>query len=219
MTPFFKKIKSHIKRYEKIYHVLWKSIPYILSIIALYISIQGQRQARLVERLDLKPILELNTEFRYIKNSPPYVTIKNVGPVEALQMVIQLTSLRYSDLSKSIKMALTDSRWRWEIPELTPLKTCYIKLPNSLLYDGSIKIEKPLKYNVFKLSIKYRRNPDRKQFEECAFYFVNPEGEWTGENSTSINNDEYKEIKEAVFKKMSLDVPFLGNDRLHSIKH
>jgi hypothetical protein len=201
--------KGDSKRYYSFFnHFVEYTLVYILVVIFVTLAVFSLS--------DLKPTIELNTEFSSIKDTPPYITVKNRGPVDALQMVIEFTSLRYIDPMRKIAIMSTGSDWRWEISKLEPLDRKAFKLPPSLL-GVNTRMQDPLYYNVLEVSIEYLRDPDRKQFKESAFYFINSEGRWVTENDSSINTDKYKKIKQAALNRLRIEMsPF--SDKLHRVK-
>jgi hypothetical protein len=198
-----------------------------LSILALYVSwraydnsVLARKDARAISGLDLKPKISLNTLFKEINKIPPHYVISNNGPVDALQIEVQLISHRYrKDISK-IKVSTTGSDERKIIPKLPPLTNIAFKFPE-LWLDVNARIEQPPEHNIMEIRISYRRPPDMMKYTESAFYFINKEGRWVAENDNSLDKDIYAPIKNAMFENIKqgdmLIKNMLRTDILHNI--
>ena len=190
---------------------------FCIAIWALNIARQANVAIRSIEHSGVKPNIELQTEFHLIMDSPPHITVRNLGPSSVGQMNMLFTSLGYDVSSKNIGVAFSQADWEWGIPGLEVSESKVFNLPASLL-GRNTRSQEPVHHNILEVRIKYARYPDMKQFEERAFYFVNPEGRWVPEGDKTINSQEYYEILEAVLNLPTAGLTKKGTvDLLHPV--
>ncbi len=200
----------------------------VLSILALGVSWQAYRNsvvarkdARAISGLDLRPTIGLNTQFTKIAGMPPHYIVSNNGPVDALQLEVQLISHRYHKNVDAIKISVTGTDQRKVVPKVPPLSSIAFRFPD-LWLDENARIEQPPEHNVMEIRISYRRPPDMTQYIETAIYFINKEGYWVPENSSSLDKATYEPIKKAMYAKLKQSDRYmrgtLRSDILHPVE-
>ena len=206
----------------------WKFwIPIGISIVALAVSIyfacvakQAREDARAISKLDIYPIVELSTNFQGIRKKPPYFIVKNSGPVPVEQLEVQLLRHMYA-AGGTGEGGTTAFAWGSEglyrVGRLEPWSGLVFEFPKSWL-NFDVRTYKPLHHNIIEIRLKYRRPVDLTAYEESAFYFINPEGRWVGEDDNSLPPEVYDPIKSAVFRRASEgELRHLDRDKLHRI--
>jgi len=192
---------------------------FCIAIWALSLAKQANDAIKIMKHASVKPNIELQTEFRLIMDSPPHIRVKNLGLSDVMQMNIKFTSLGYDVSSQIIGVAFSQADWEWGFFELKASEAKVFDLPASLL-GRNTRSQEPVHHNILKVRIKYVRKHDLKEFEERAFYFVNPEGRWVPEGDKSINSQEYYEIREAVLSLPTSGLVEKGSsDLLHPVQN
>ena len=198
-----------------------------LSIAALFVSMhsdyvskQAREDARAINKLDIFPIVELSTNFQGIRGKPPYFIVKNSGPVPAEQLEVQLVRHMYGP-KRGGEGGTTTFVWgsqeQYRVAKLEPRSGRVFEFPKSWL-NFDVRTYKPLHHNIIEIRLKYRRPVDLAAYEESAFYFINPEGRWVGEDDNSLPPEVYNPIKSAVFRRASeRELRHLDRDKLHRI--
>jgi len=154
---------------------------------------QASNDIRAIERLDLEPLISFDMEFRQIKKYPPHLVLTNLGPIDAVQVSIQLVAMRYDSLKNIIRIRTFGSEVQWSISKLEVMQPKYFTIPQHWVETNS-RIAEPPEHNVIEACIVYRRDPDRKIYGRRALYFINPEGMWVSERDQSINSERYADI-------------------------
>jgi len=202
----------------------WKIwVPLIASgvaiIVAIHANIISSRNSEIayqLSKLDFRPLIQLNTLFNPVGKVPPHLTVRNIGPIEAVQVNIQMYSHRFLQTGK-LGVTLRESTNDIFIEKLSPQKGKAFEFNNSWL-NTNARLAIPVQNNVMEIRIIYRRPQDLKEYDESAFYFVNPNGVWVPETESSLNTDFYEALKAELFGtiiKDSLVYKEWGGDRLH----
>ncbi len=214
----------------------WKIwVPLLLSVVAIGISIwsnnisreanriasENQKLTKRLEKLDFRPIIFLDARFKQIGETPPHFIVTNVGPIEARQIKIKMFSHRYFTQTNNINISGTFSENDCYIKSLLPQETKGFKFRKGWL-DTNARLAQLPQHNIMEIKITYRRPQDLKEYDESAFYFVNQDGLWVPEKSSSLNTEFYKKLKEILFKRMSDENNMIyqehNGDLLHSNK-
>jgi len=183
---------------KTLYNWLKTWAPIILSIAAISIACSNHELTRRLEKLDFRPGIRLTTFFSPVKDNPSYLTITNTGPVEAVQIRIRMFTHRYFSKTGTVRMSLNNSLHDIDAGKLTPRESKdYIF--NDTWLNINARLIQPPEHNIMEIQITYRRPQDLKEYDESAFYFVNPKGSWAPENSSSLNTEPYKKIKKEMF--------------------
>jgi hypothetical protein len=189
----------------------------IVSGIALFFAILAREDTRDIHKLDLKPQINLRTYFGKTDKLVPQLTVENEGPVDAVQIDVQILSHRYDESSKSIKVSTYGTPQNWKIPKLSPFQFKTFLFSEHFL-NINARLQKPVQHNIMEIRLSYRRPSDMRLFKESAYYFVNPEGRWVPEGDNSLEEESYEAIKRAVFKKSKRPLEYIGlSDTLHKI--
>ena len=169
---------------------------------------------RKIERLDLKPEIRFNIEFRRINDIPPHFTIINLGPIDAVQMTVEFM-VHYYDLSGDRFISTGGTEGLTKIVNLPPMQSRSFEISEHFLNVNS-RLHEPLQNNIIEARISYRKDPDRELFVKRALYFINPEGRWVTEINNSLESEEYLKIKEKILNKF-IDFDFYYGDILHDV--
>jgi hypothetical protein len=227
--------QSKMKKSWEWLKINWKlCLPLLISLLAFGVSIWANYIAcnandiaskshdltLKISKLDLRPIIELNTLFKSIGKIPPHLSLTNIGPIEAQQVKIRMISHRYIPKQNKILISMSDSSNDIFEEKINPQETKSHKFPEGWL-NTNARIQSPPQHNVMEIQITYRRPQDLEKYDESAYYFVNPDGIWVPEKSNSLNSELYDSIKAAIFnidkEKMYIYKEF-GRDKLHSNK-
>lgn len=164
----------------------------LISALALGVSgwaflvARGARSdARALGHLDLEPRLDIRATPNRTDRDPPYFILRNVGPVNAVQLTIDLISLRYSPKKNSIDVYVSGSEHTQYVEALAPHHEVSFPFEDHFL-EVNARLESPVEHNVFAIRVTYRRDSDRRRFVARSFYFVNPDGRWVSENDSSL---------------------------------
>lgn len=207
-----------IKVHKKIgYSELIAVAALVISVFAVWFSYESRQHSIKISGIELQPEIKVNAFLNKSKFKKLHVIVYNNGPVEALQLVVKFVSHRYFEALKGIRVSGTGSETTYIETKLPPLKSIAFEIPEHFLYVNAM-LQEPKVHNILELRVTYRRPPDFKQFSESAFYFVNPEGLWVSENSTSLRSEQYEALKEAAFAMLNKNVSAdLGWDPLHQV--
>jgi len=199
------------------YAELLSLIAIIVSALAVWFGYLARQDSRIISGLELKPSIKVNANINKNKFEKYHILIHNSGPIEALQLEAKLITHRYFEKTKDIRVSGTGSESSFAIAKLEPLKTAIFEIPEHFLYVNAM-LHEPKEHNVLELRVTYRRSPDFMIFSESAFYFVNPDGLWVSESSSSLNPEVYEIVKQAAYQMLSRDVPLnIGSDRLYPV--
>ena len=163
----------------------------LFSIFALYRGCSVERDNRALSHLDLRPHLRLNSSLKETNDIPAHFTLYNAGPVDAIQVEIQLSILEFStETDFTSRVAIMDAENPIIIPKLVALSRKSFKLPLKWAIN-SCSLSKPPKYNVVEVLVKYLREADRKSYADRAFYFFNPDNRLVTEYDNSLPKKVY----------------------------
>jgi len=195
--------------------VFWKN--YGISIIAIIISgfsiyyaweantisKENREDYRAVEKLDLNPKILLQARFTSIGKSPPHITIKNIGPIEAKQIKARLIELRYLPNPKPRLAAITSSEDTFDIPDISHDRHYSFKISGKWNYAYFDRISKdtniPIEHFIIEVFISYRKEPNLAPFNLRAFYFCRKDGDIIPERGIN-DNETYKDILDYLYK-------------------
>lgn len=190
----------------------WKQwVPILVSAIALSVSLWGIYIAnkaneialknhditQKLSKLDFRPIIRLYTLFRPTGKIPPHFALTNIGSVDALQIKVRMFSHRYFPKTEKIYISGSDTANDVIILKLSPQESKAFKFQDSWL-DSNARLATPPENNIMEIKITYRRSQDLQEFDESAFYFINPEGLWVPERESSIKSQNYQKMKKAL---------------------
>ncbi|RKY30876.1 MAG: hypothetical protein DRP74_06045 [Candidatus Omnitrophota bacterium] len=202
------KIKIFLSRLIK----NWKQwVTVLVSVIALGVSITGIYIAnkaneialknhditQKLSKLDFRPIIRLYTLFRPAGKIPPHFALINIGPEDALQIKVRMLTHRYSPKREKMYASIANTLYDVVIPKLSPQETKAFKFKGGSL-DSNARLATPPENNIMEIRVTYRRPQDLQEFDESAFYFINPEGLWVPERSSSIESENYQKMKKAL---------------------
>ncbi len=180
-------------------------------------SYLAKQDARLISGIELKPEIKVDAHINKNKFKKFFVLLRNQGPVDAHQLEAKFITHQYYEKTKKIQVSGRGSDTTFTIPKLSPFKDVTFEVSEHFLY-GNAMLQEPKEYNILELRISYRRFPDYPKFSESAFYYVNPDGLWVGEYSSSLSSDLYERLKQAAYAMLSKDITLdLGWDRLHPV--
>lgn len=200
-------------------------IAVIFSLIAIYQSHLTRKDARLISGLELRPDICLTSDFKRIKiarivdekeikEREPYFLIENNGPIDAIQLEIQMFLHRYSPDTDRLEGSITWSTDNWVIEKLPPLESKVF--PIDRWYYTQPAANSPYWHSVLEIRLSYRRNPDKHKFSKRAFYFVGPQEFWVCESDySSLNTERYIPIVRAATKGKAWNSKWRDYDILH----
>ena len=194
------------------------------SIWAVIIAMEAREDTRKIAGLNLLPKLELNSSLNPEENQARGFIIRNLGPVKALQIEVNLIAHRYEikDGKARVSSLFGTGEQLFRVKEINPFEE-RIFIVSDFFLDVNARIQKPEHNNILEIRISYRRPSDMKKRTDSAYYFVNPDGKWVAENNGSLTPDIYEPIKKAVIgeaKEMTqwLSIGFSSfSDPLHQI--
>lgn len=200
-------------------------VPIFISLVALVISAWSACQSaknsevtRRLSKLDFRPTLRLESLFKAIGKIPPHWSLTNIGPVEAVQIKVEMISHRYIPGQKKMSLSLKNTINTTAISTIPPQETRAYKFQDGWL-EANARLQDPPQCYVMEILVTYRRPQDLKEYSESAYYFVDPAGLWVPENSSSLQGEPYDSMKTALFKmdrgSFSIYREWEG-DRLHS---
>ena len=106
------------------------------------------------------------------------------------------------------------------IEKIDPQKTKSYKFCEGWI-NTNARLHNPPQHNIMEIQITYRRPQDLEEYNESAYYFVNPDGLWVSEKSSSLDSELYESIKSAIFnidKEKKYIYKEWERDKLHSNK-
>jgi hypothetical protein len=218
----FKKAKLSINK-EGLSNFL-AIVALFISFLSFYQSCLARKEARLISGLDLRPDIRLTSDFKRIKiaknigkeiqEKEPYFLIENNGPIDAIQLEVQMFMHKYSPDTDRLEQGVTGSWWHWVIEKLPPLKSKVFPIDSGIyIYPTSTS---PSWHYVLEIRLSYRRNPDLHMFSKRAFYFVGPQGFWVSEHdSSTLNTEQYIPIVRAAIGGKAWEPMWRYNDILH----
>ena len=181
-------------------------IPISVSLLAIlisgwsaFLSTKNSGITYRLAKLDFRPILSLETLFVSIGKIPPHLELTNIGPVEAVQVKVQLISHRYFPATEMIQISLTGTDETTSISTIAPQETKSCVFPKGWL-DSNARLHDPPQCNIMEILLNYRRPQDLKAYSESAYCFVDPNGFWTTETSSSLKGELYESMKAALLK-------------------
>jgi hypothetical protein len=152
--------------------------------------------ARAIARLDLEPEIRVYATLYPIKTPtgeiPPNILIKNVGPVEAVQVKLSLINIRRKGNTSGMG-AMLNGDDEWSIDSLGPGRSTSIDASQAL--RGVVAIGLP---HQNALRAEWRRDPDRKLFHGYLIFLLSPDGRWVGDNDTSVASEEYRSTRDLI---------------------
>jgi|GEM_PF-6007095 len=173
-----------------------------------------------LSKLDLRPIIRLDALFKSIGKIRPYLSLTNIGPIEAQQIKIKMLSHRYSPKQNRIFMSGSNSMNDIFIEKIDPQKTKSYKFREGWI-NTNARVHNPPQHNIMEIKITYRRPQDLEEYNESAYYFVNPDDLWVSEKSSSLDSELYESIKSAILnidKEENYIYKEWEGDKLHSNK-
>jgi hypothetical protein len=181
-------------------------VPIGISFIALLISgwsaslsTRNSEVTRRLSKLGFRPVLRLETLLRPAGKSLPHWQLTNTGPLEAVQIKVQMILHRYFPETKMVQGHVTATWNTSAIPKLEPQETKAYAFREGFLETES-RIQNPPQYNIMEILLTYRRPQDLKEYSESAYYFVNPNGLWVHEEESSLKGELYESMRAALVK-------------------
>jgi hypothetical protein len=176
----------------------------LLSVFSLFRSCSVEKDNRALSHLDLRPNLRLSSFLKEIPGTPAHFTIHNAGPIDAIQVEVQVSILGVSTESSEItRAAIVGSENPIIISKLNSLESKSFRLPLDWLIR-SCQLRVPPKYNVVEILVKYIRESDRALYAERAFYYLNPNNQLVTEYDNSLPSVIYKPIIKAAHNSTAL---------------
>lgn len=186
----------------KILKICATTAPIIISLFALGYAMKANDTSRIIATLDLAPKIQFRLNFKTQKTTP-YIFIKNIGPIEAIHITVELLELRYIPNPKDRLAALSGSEDKFNIPNLAPGKSYRLKIPEKWNHNHFHKLSKwanlPIEHFIIEAFISYRKEPDRKSFKFRVFYFFDKNGKIISE-SNAKGREEYKNMLAYLYK-------------------
>jgi hypothetical protein len=136
--------------------------------------------------------------FKSVGKIPSHWELTNTGPVEAIQIKVEMISYRYFPEKQKFLMALKDSSNTTTISKIAPQETKSYRFLEGWL-DANARLRDPPQCNVMEIRVTYRRPQDLEEYSESAYYFVDPDGLWVQEGSSSLKGDLYDSMGRALF--------------------
>jgi hypothetical protein len=181
-------------------------VPMGVSLVALiisgwsaFLSTRNNEVTHRLSKLDFRPSLRLYSLFKSIGKTPPHWELTNIGPVEAVQVKVQLISHRYFPTRQMIQVSLTGSDEVTSILKIAPQEWKWKAFPEGWL-ETNARLQNPPQCNIIEILLTYRRPQDLKEYSESAYYFVDPNGFWVPERSSSLKGELYESMKAALLK-------------------
>jgi hypothetical protein len=205
------------------------ALPLVLSLWALYLSRQANlivhqqtSDFRAVEKLDLAPDLRLATWLgsEDIPDIPRHLTLYNAGPLDAINVRVELRLYFYLESTKQVKGLINDSSWNFQAPKLEVHNQVSFPFPSG--FWSQIQEARSSQRNIFGVRIIYHHPTSLATTVSEAFYFLDPNGRWVQENDSSLKPDLYDDLREAVLKRAQEQTEDLSSagfsDRLHDLR-
>jgi hypothetical protein len=175
-------------------------IPIVISVFALKTAMEAKDDARKIYLLDIWPELQIQTSLNPIKNHASGFTVKNRGPVKAVQLKIALIAYRYQNGSgRESSSFVIGSDQQYELKELASNERKVFTISDSVASNA--RFQKPEHFNVLEIRLSYRRESDMNKQTKSAYYFINPEGKWVSENDSSLTPKIYDPIKNEILSR------------------
>ncbi len=182
---------------------------------AIWQSSLARNDTRILNKLDLRPILSIRSRLQENTNFPTHILIQNNGPVDAIQLQVSISILKYFPKIEKVRLVMTSSDLQWTIDKLPPLKKHAIKV-NLGVIDSMLPAFEHKEYRILEIRLLYRREVDAREYSESSFYFVSPEGKWVSERSSALDSKVYEPIKKAAFQRFSAQLDMIDiSDPLH----
>jgi hypothetical protein len=224
-----KPIKTGSKRTNWLFVHIKKHWEKWLSIIAIIISIssvvftcKSDQRSHALSKLEFSPEIKINAYFKKIGKHPPHFVLENVGPLDASQIEIRMISHEFSDQAGKIIGSKYLSQNDLSLPMLGPQDRKAFKFKEEWInVNAKLQVPGSQLNHIMEIQINYKRPQDLKNFDLSAYYFINPEGIWAKEGSSSLNDPIYSKMLENLMEwKHSLHETSLynkgGGDILHS---
>jgi hypothetical protein len=182
--------------------IILSGIAILISVGAFIVSGLSYCDSRKLSKLDLRPSIRLQTQFKPVGKIPPHFTVINKGPIDAVQ--VQVEMYRHCSRPDFKRMTISKhfSMHDKSVKKLEPGDQKSFKFIKSSIEVDDISC-RPLEpeNNILEIKITYRHPQDLERlYDESAFYFVNPEGSWVNERSSSVTSEKHEAIKALVQK-------------------
>lgn len=181
-------------------------VPISISVVAIaisgwsaFLSTRNSEVTRRLSKLDFRPSFRLASLLKSVGNTPPHWELTNTGPVEAVQTRVQMISHRFFPQTKTIQVSVSASWDTTTTPKIIPQETKSYEFRKGWL-DINARLNDPPQCNIMEILLTYRRPQDLKEYSESAYYFVDPNGFWVHEGSSSLKGEPYESMRTALFK-------------------
>ena len=122
---------GRVKRFWEWLIANWKVVlPIAVSVTALFVAVwsvcvakRDSEVTRRLSKLDFRPVLRLYTVLNPTGKIVPFWQVTNTGPVEAVQVKVEMISHRYSPSRQKMFFRLKDSTNTTTIPTIAPEET------------------------------------------------------------------------------------------------
>lgn len=190
----------------------------IVSAIALWQSVLVRQDTETINKLEYRPEIVIRARLQQINDEiPAHIYLKNIGPVDAIQLEVQFHYHKYFPWVQRIGASAVGSEQKWTFERVYALKDTIVKFNEKLLeimLPPVSEIEKH--YRIVEIRLNSRREADLKEYILSSFYFYNQDGKWVGEKSNSLNSDFFMPILKAVSNRFRINLDALDNyDMLH----
>jgi hypothetical protein len=161
---------------------LLHGLPIAVSAVALYVSVganrialQQSKDVRAVEKLDLAPALHLEA---YIGTGGPprEFVVYNPGPLDAIQLRVELSLYSYSELEKRVRARESSSDWNFQRPQLASFDQTGFAFPVG--FWRSAELPKPGRQTIVGIRLIYHHPISLQSYAQEAFYCRKPDGKW-----------------------------------------
>ena len=189
------------------------TIALLLSFLAFRQSCSVRKETKFLNKLDFRPNISLQADFDESSGKSPHFKITNVGPVDATELKVQVTVLKYVLNLKKIMITSPLSKPDWFIQRLSPLKPETIQF-NTLEFESHLPAinESPIN-RVLEFQVTYHREVDRKKYTEFSYYFKTLDGKWVDENDSALEPLIFNPIKKAIHERRMLEL-FENKDKM-----
>ena len=195
--------------------VVISGLALLASSWAIIVARGARRDARALGHLDLEPHVEIDARPHQLGGNPPHYVVRNAGPVEAVQLTVDLISMRYDAERNRIRFYSAGSEESRHVGTLAPHKEVTFQFESHFL-DVNARLAAPVEHNVLAIRATYRRDADRRRFVARTFYFVNPDGQWVSERDSSLP-ELYGPIIDAAHASTPDQPRYLGADPVHRV--
>ena len=193
------------------------TIALLLSFLAFRQSCSVRNETKFLNKLNFRPTISLRAYFNESLGKTPHFTITNVGPVDATELQVQVTVLKYVQKLQKIMMTSPISNPDWFIERLPPLKPKTIeinKFDRSQFKSLLPAFKESLTNRVLEVQVTYHRDVDRKKYTEFSYYYKTLGGQWVDENDSALEPLIFNPIKNAVQQRRMVD-SFENTDASH----